>query len=246
MADYGERERNQAEDLVREMLSYRAESVSAPPGLSIADMQRDANELLYDIDIAMESGLGKLPALRIEEDWVPAALSLLGIGQLPRAAFSRRRRPIYYRELEEARILADDFHTRSDVNFIDADEARETFSRRARDFLAQRIWAAGDGGGDSSMSRSLRLPPHIGAPPTNVSGCTFTVTTASSGLRVFWSGAYFVTGNHFGSPTSPVSAPLQAGTYIFGVDGGAYGSQIAWDHNAVCSLPGQPSVFLNF
>ena len=39
---------------------------------------------------------------------------------------------------------------------------------------------------------------------------------------------------------------VEAGTYIFGVKGGAYSNAIQWDQQAVCTLPGTPSVHLNF
>src|SRR3546814_13319664 len=51
-------------------------------------------------------------------------------------------------------------------------------------------------------------------------GCNFTVTTNSPGLRVFWSGAYWISPRYFGHPTSPTLSVLQSGTYIFGVAGG--------------------------
>ena len=77
-------------------------------------------------------------------------------------------------------------------------------------------------------------------------GCNFTVSTNSTGLRVFWSGAYRVSPNYFNHPTTPTVSVLQSGTYVFGVDGGAYGNQIQWDLNAVVTLPGNPNVHLNY
>jgi hypothetical protein len=79
-----------------------------------------------------------------------------------------------------------------------------------------------------------------------VPGCDFVVSTDTGGLRVLFSGAYRLTGNNFGHPTSPVSRVLQAGDYFFGVDGGPYGHDIQWDLNAIVTLPGPPSVHLNY
>lgn len=79
----------------------------------------------------------------------------------------------------------------------------------------------------------------------NIPGCLFSVTSNTPGLRALWSPAYGMTSNSFGHPTSPVSGYLLSGTYIFGVDGGAYVNPI-WDHAQV-TLPGpNTSVHLNF
>ena len=59
------------------------------------------------------------------------------------------------------------------------------------------------------------------------------------------SGCRVTTGQYFGAPTTPAIGTLQSGTYVFGVDGGAYTS-VQWDKTAICTLPGQPSVHLNF
>jgi hypothetical protein len=57
------------------------------------------------------------------------------------------------------------------------------------------------------------------------SGLSFTVLTASLGLRVHYSPAYFLNPNLvFGSPTTPVSRILQPGRYVFGVAGVGFAS----------------------
>ncbi len=132
------------------------------------------------------------------------------------------------------------------------EEARETFIRRATDFLARRIAfvrALRDQRGPQTLWLGLsflRFRQLTRGPQITTPGCTFTVSSNSSGLRVFWSGAYYVKPHYFNHPTSPTSSVLQSGTYIFGVDGGAYGSNIQWDLNAVVSLPGSPFVHLNY
>ena len=92
----------------------------------------------------------------------------------------------------------------------------------------------------------LSLPRRARSSPIPTPGCNFTVTTNSSGLRVLWSGAYRISGNYFSHPTTPTASVLQSGSYIFGVDGGAYGTNAQWDKKAVVTLPGRPSMHLNF
>ena len=91
----------------------------------------------------------------------------------------------------------------------------------------------------------LNLRQHSHGPQISAPGCSFEVSSNSTGLRVFWSGSYFISANYFKHPTSPVFGVLQSGTYIFGVDGGDYGNEVRLDTVAVCSLPGEPSVHLN-
>ena len=92
----------------------------------------------------------------------------------------------------------------------------------------------------------LNLPQFSGGPRIQVPACSFSVHTNSRGLSAYWSGAYYISSNYHGAPTTPAVGPLQAGTYIFGVKGGAYSNAIQWDQQAVCTLPGTPSVHLNF
>src|SRR5439155_259107 len=108
---------------------------------------------------------------------------------------------------------------------IPREEARETFLSRASDFVATRFASIkrfrNDGGKQEWHRPSmLNLRQRLGGPQVNTPGCQFTVSTNSNGLRVFWSGAYYVTPNNFNHPTSPTSSVLQSGTYVFGVDGG--------------------------
>lgn len=145
------------------------------------------------------------------------------------------------RDFEVARQEIDGFVT------VPRRTAIDSFRTRLTSFLATRIAAGNGGDGPAGWpgAHLLRLPWRRGGAPATVPGCTFVVTTNSPGLRVFWSGAYFVTGNYFAHPTSPASSTLQAGTYVFGVDGGPY-TKIAWDTAAVVTLPGSPSLHLNY
>lgn len=136
---------------------------------------------------------------------------------------------------------------------VSADTARNSFISLATEFVATRIASGRSDGehpssGDASNTGDepiLQLSRTGAGPPTRTPGCRFVVTTNSPGLRVHWSGAFRITPNYFSSPTSPVSSILQSGTFIFGVDGGAY-SSIQWDTTAIVSLPGSPQLHLNY
>jgi hypothetical protein len=52
--------------------------------------------------------------------------------------------------------------------------------------------------------------------------------------------------NYFSHPTTPTIGVLQSGTYVFGVDGGAYGNQLQWDLRTVVTLPGSRYAHLNY
>jgi hypothetical protein len=133
---------------------------------------------------------------------------------------------------------------------VDVDTARNSYTSLATEFLATRIASQRRSDGPGSTHHlgggaTLQLSRTGAGPPVRTPGCTFVVSTNSPGLRVHWSGAFRIVPNYFSSPTSPVTSVLQSGTYIFGVDGGAY-SAIQWDTTAIVSLPGSPLLHLNF
>jgi hypothetical protein len=131
------------------------------------------------------------------------------------------------------------------LSWIDREEAADTFRRRSIGFLLSRI--AGVRSLAEEASPSIRLPQLLGGPPIITPGCHFNVTTNSNGLRVFWSGSSYISPTYFGHPTSPATSILQSGSYVFGVDGCAYGSNIQCDTNATVSLPGpKTSIHLNY
>jgi hypothetical protein len=129
---------------------------------------------------------------------------------------------------------------------ISRDHARSTFLRRGAAFLATRLSSVGTLRNQAGKDPRLTVYQRVGGPRISIPGCKFAVSTNSPGLRVFWSGAYRLSGNYFSHPTTPARGVLQAGTYIFGVDGGAYGNATQWDTSAVVTLPGQPMVHLNY
>ncbi len=266
---YHEYETRRAEGIVERLLSGERARFDLPQGVSIVDVEDDSDEFLGDLEI-LSTINADVPALRIgDEGSVPVSLSLIGPEPPPfwrkgryRGSYSPYFRDFlfdyYYRALKPEGDFSRGFGT------MPRDEARSSFLRRATDFLAGRIAAVRDFSDDrrSGSSRPilnifqrLRPPPsketlnilqHSGGGRISVPGCLFSVSTNSAGLRVFWSGAYYITGNYFGHPTSPTKSVLQAGSYVFGVDGGAYGNVVQWDTSALCTLPGKRSVHLNY
>jgi hypothetical protein len=132
---------------------------------------------------------------------------------------------------------------------VTLDEADALFEQGVEETVQGRLYVASDEGKATFESLAgklsqLNLQMLQGGGRTAVPGCNFHVTSQSSGLRVYWSPAYYITPNYFGAPTSPATSVMQAGSYVFGVDGAAYAT-VQWD-NAVCTLPGRNSIHLNY
>jgi hypothetical protein len=221
-------------------------------GLSIADIEGDISQFLAEVDLLRSIG-SDFPAMNVAEG-PPVPVSLLfhisgragpawPIAGAPFWAYGRER---LYDALRAVRTLGD-------RPPLPLETARNNFSSRAQAFLATRLAALGSRAAGGHPGSPPPLPPHmlnlpqfVGGPPAQVSGCHFSVKTNSPGLAAYWSGAYYISPNYLGSPTTPAVGVLQAGTYIFGINGGAYGSTVQWDTNKVCSLPGVPSVHLHY
>ena len=259
MAEYTRRDAEYAANIVERLLGRQAEGLEVESDIAVSDIQSDASAFADDLSLLEEFGVN-VPAVRIAEEKVPISLSL-AIGRSDgwaspfgyRIDRPWRRNPFFHeyaydllREIQRHEGEIDGFTT------LGREEARGTFIRRATDFLATRVASVRSvrnrpndqiswHGLSVLRMRQLARGPQIATP-----GCTFTVAANSVGLRVFWSGAYYVTPNYFSHPTSPTSGVLQSGTYIFGIDGGAYGNNIQWDLNSVISLPGSPYVHLNY
>jgi hypothetical protein len=254
MGEYSEDEAREAKELVDHFLHSEARAVDDRLGvvgddweLVVSDVEADAREFTLQLEF-------------LERIGEPAPAVVLGDGELAPTSLPFRESVVagpwgrWWRDHPLALDLAYESVRRArleshELTWVEPSEARSTFLRRATDFLATRIatvraFRRGDRGW-SGLSM-LTIPPRVGAPTVTTPGCAFVVSTNSSGLRVFWSGAYFVAPKYFGHPTSPTSAPLQSGRYLFGVDGGAYGSNVQWDYNALVKLPGSPSVHLNY
>jgi hypothetical protein len=224
----------------------------------MSDVEADAVEFAEEVAFLEEIN-ADAPVMKVGDETVPVSLRLVFDGSEGSPILSSRKwfrrawrgHPFFYEYAYE--VLRGGLREESPYGFtsMNRQEARFAFVRRATDFVTTRIasvrsWrqhsASTSWHGLSMLTLRQRLRgPHISTP-----GCTFTVTSNAGGLRVFWSGAYYVSPNYFAHPTSPASAVLQSGTYIFGVDGGAYGSSIQWDPNAIIALPGSPFVHLNY
>ncbi len=257
MADYSEREAREARRIVNRLLAPQEEAPDVEGALVVSDIESDAAEFAGELQVLEEFGIDA-PAVRVGEELVPVALSLIAGPPWPFSpvAWGARGRPwrghplfhewahFYFRSLFEDRDRFRAFET------LSREEARSTFVRRATDFLATRMAAVHELERPQSRRWSnisfLNVLQRAGGPRVSTPGCHFTVSTNSNGLRVFWSGAYRVSPNYFSHPTTPTLGVLQSGTYVFGVDGGAYGNQIQWDLNAVVTLPGSPHAHLNY
>jgi hypothetical protein len=233
-------DRERAAVLVQQLFDEDAGAlVQTDEDLVIFDVERDLARFRFDLDL-LDSVALPAAALRLphDDELVPVSLSAL-IGEPLERGFIDiglfpRRFELPYR-LERA-MSASAFEA------ISTEDARRSLLRRATDFLATRMAAVADGTGLTAL---LHMPRRRGAAPTPTPGCNFAVTTDSHGLRVHWSGSYGLSKNYFGHPTTPVGGVLQAGRYLFGVDGGAYGNDPQWDTSVVV-LPGPPHVHLNF
>jgi hypothetical protein len=247
-ADYSPEDAENARRIVERLLSRDIEGFDFAPHVALSDVESDARQFSDELDVVNRFGVG-FPAVTIEDDKVPVSfgwVTALAPASFFRTTFSRL--PPFYADLLYGSLRFQLESVEYPIMTISSEQARETFVKRAAQFVATRI------GGvrnlrepqSGSMFPALRLRRSIRGPQVVTPGCNFTITTNSNGLRVFWSGAYYVTPNNFNHPTSPTSSVLQSGTYIFGVDGGAYGNNIQWDLNCVVSLPGVPHAHLNY
>jgi len=257
MPEYSREDERYARRVVEQCLERDAEGLEIEPTLAIADVESDARDFAEDLKILGQLGVN-MPAVSMGNDLVPIALEYV-VGWSRPSIFGLRfgvREPWYrgpYSQEALYEALREYFQSQIVDRFssMDRQEARQTFLRRATDFLATRMAAVrrfrSHGPEQAWPGASfLNFPQILRGPSVMTPGCNFTVTTNSTGLRVFWSGPYRLNSNYFNHPTTPTSSVLQSGTYIFGVDGGAYANNIQWDFNAVVSLPGQPHLHLNF
>jgi hypothetical protein len=258
MPDYSDQEARKARRIVERLLDVDQEAPDIEDMLVVSDIESDAAEFVAEMRLLEAIGVDA-PAVRVgEEELVPVALSLIagtGWQRLPPMGGGRspawHNHPFfhelaydYFRSFFEERERFPAFAT------ISREHARSTFLKRASEFLATRLAAVNEYLKKRSNRWAglafLNMLQRTGGPRILTPGCHFSVSTNTTGLRVFWSGAYRVSPNYFSHPTTPTVGVLQSGTYVFGVDGGAYGNQIQWDLNAVVSLPGRPHAHLNY
>jgi hypothetical protein len=259
MADYSREDSEYAERIVNRLISREVEGMEIEPGLAVSDVEENAN--VFSDELAfLEQFDAEVPAAKVADEKVPVSLQV-ALGDyysrspFPPFGFGKGRpwrgHPFFYEEMYDT--LRYQLRERRFNGFtsMDRQEARTTFQRRAVDFVATRVSAVRDLRNNEPRqpwhrATLLNIRQSLLGSPAPTPGCHFTVSTNSSGLRVFWSGAYYVTPNNFNSPTTPTTSVLQSGTYLFGVDGGAYGNTIQWDLNLVVTLPGPPYAHLNF
>lgn len=256
MDDYTDDELKRAKNILEGFRTEdgRREFLDIEDGLSVADLQEHAGEFYDDFELLESVGL-EFPAMRLgSKGRVPVALSEIVSIWPRRRSLTLRFWHYGYRLGSLREVLSEEMRRWKDrlgesAAMLSRPEAQKAFVSRASEFLASRFAGVrmfNDGVPPGEPSPELSIPKFVGGPPTKIPGCLFEVHTKSPGLAAYWSGAYFISSNYHGAPTTPAKGVLQADTYIFGVSGGAYGSAIQWDSNAVCTLPGTASVHLHF
>lgn len=257
MAEYSDGDAQYARHIVDQLLSDEKVGLDIENDIVVYDLQRDAADFSSDLELLEDIG-ADVPALRVAGEYlVPVSLSSFAGPQwfeYPSRLILRSRqwqRNPYIREwaYDLFRSLRRGDGSPDGNNTMSREEARSTFAVRATDFLATRIaamMAFSSRKQKQSAPYLLNVLQKSGGARVATPGCHFSVSSNSPGLRVFWSGAYRISSNYFSHPTTPATSVLQSGTYVFGVDGGAYGNDIQWDESAVVSLPGIPQIHLNY
>jgi hypothetical protein len=260
MGEYSSEEAKHAAEIMERLLHGQAEGLELESDVAISDVESDVNAFSDDLSL-LEDFNANAPALSIAGEAVPVSL-FFAIGQSGRSALIspayrpphpwRRHTLLAKDRYEYLKPILSDERGLDGFESISRDKARKTFVQRAVDFVATRISAVrGFRNRDTRQTwpgaSLFNFQQLLGGQQIATPGCDFTVRSNSNGLRVFWSGAYYVDPNWFGHPTSPRTKVLESGTYIFGVDSGVYGNNIQWDRKAVVCLPGSPPyVHLNY
>ena len=260
MAEFSENDVQYAEQIVAQLMRDDEKTLELENDVVVYDLELDAERFSSELELFNAYG-SNVPAMRVAgEEFVPVSIrNFYESGYRSSIPFPSNRRPRreWWRDEEFfVKDWIDSGRLERGVQYegiyaISPGEARVAFTKQAVNFLATRIAAVKSfrerGNAERRVkSALLSLRQKVGGVQITTPGCHFTVSTNSSGLRVFWSGAYYVSPNYFSHPTSPATSVLQAGTYMFGVDGGAYGSTIQWDTSLVVSLPGTPFAHLNY
>ncbi len=242
----------------------RSDPPAVPEGVSVADVERDAREFrqLRDLHRALGQDMlvlvtkGRSPAPFLFRalfgdnlsDW-PGTSAILGYPwyyRLPPDEYPWfRLSDANKKSLQAAQAARVAEYPEGTAKLITQEEATNGFIKGARGFVRERLRFGHQSHRDTdekSASLFMRLRKGLGGGPTNIPACLFTVSTNNPGLQVLWTPAYAHAQNYFGSPTTPVKAPLQAGSYRFGVLGGAYVTP-QWSL-PVHTLPGTPSAHI--
>ncbi|PWB59361.1 MAG: hypothetical protein C3F17_16905 [Bradyrhizobiaceae bacterium] len=254
MANYTNRELERGQRILNALFKGERRTDEIEEGASIVDIEASSRQFVTELDALSALGRDDFPAVTLGDgELVPMSFldSLFQLwrptsGVLPLHGLGR---PLPFLTAYVHDMMRDWDMFMGDRPRLPRNAARETFLTRASRFLATRfagVRARRREGFSGAPGAVLNMAQYAGGPPTSVVGCHFHVHTNSPGLTAHWSGAYYVTPNYLGAPTTPAIGVLQAGTYVFGVTGGAYGGTVQWDTNSVCTLPGAPSVHLYY
>jgi hypothetical protein len=244
MAEYSTDDASRAEAITLQLFQPERPEFELEESLSIADVEQDTLDFRDQME-TIEAVGQRVPAARADDDdLVPIDIRSLAPSMNMR--YYDRYDP-YWPEGAYYRLR--DFYERRYPNIptMAPEEARSAYRFRLVDFLATRIAGVRglrEGNADGAQAVLLQLPQRLGGQSVPTSGCTFVVSTNSSGLNVVWSGYYWRSPVNFGGPTTPCQSVLQSGTYAFGVTGGAYKGE-QWYRPKV-KLPGRPSLHLNY
>lgn len=244
---YSQRDLGVAQQVIQGLFNREFNNHDLGEGVTIADIEKDVEHFIKDLRFLKEFRLN-VPAIRVGEqgELIPIELSyFLEVNGLANALFGR-----YWLNRFEWPFMRDEIYyaISRNENQIPIDKAQSVFENLASRFLASRIAGVREfmqRQNGPEQVRFLNIFQKKGSRRIPTPGCTVRVSTNTSGLRVLWSGGYVISPKFFAAPTSPVSSTLQSGTYIFGVDGGAYGSEPQWD-KVLVTLPGNPKIHLDF
>ena len=182
MAEYSTDDTFRAEDIASRLFQpERLDRIELEESLSIADVEQDTLDFTQQVN-AVESVGQRVPAARTADDeLVPIDIRTLvpfedvGPDVYP---YGQDRAYRWLRELYERRYPT--------IPTVTPDEARTTFRFRLVEFLATRIAGVRglrEGQANGAQAMTLHLPPRLGAQPAPAAGCTFVVSTNSSGLN---------------------------------------------------------------
>jgi hypothetical protein len=233
---------------IEALLANNKKGLDLPDEIGVADLERDAIDFNVELRLLEAHDL-RAPVWHLDDGPVlPVSLAAIvptPWDDLTEPGLSHREGTEEFdRWAEKALISIRAGRTVPGGKLVPREEARGAFFERAKSFLSSRIRGTQRlrDHGAPRMFAARRFGDAVGEVP----GANFEVTTDTEALRVLYSGAYRLAWRYFGHPTSPVHGLLQAGTYMFGVDGGPYGREVQPDPNAIVDLPGPPSVHLNY
>jgi len=234
------------------------QSISVPKLVSIADVQQHAYDLR--LLVALHDFIGEEMLVVLDRDGSVAPFlfpSLLkgaiepggvGLSVGSGAWIESRKFPTpddFKNALSGAVKESRAGFSKEATAFASISQVVKGFFDKAAAFLRERISTVQKfTQGATDLTKTISVRDRIDGQRVFTPGCPFTIHTNSTGLQVLWSPAYAQTPNYFGSPTTPVEALLQAGSYRFGVQGGT-DSASNWA-TPIHTLPGSSKAHLPF